>query len=484
MHYKIVSKIRYFFGGFVGLLSFSYLFTSSDLSADSLVHDKAISSKGQDIHLMVYVHKDKSTVLSGLALVKERRLISLGSGHTSQTLENVSPFLIPHSLFIRLINAVDGTSIFEQSYYTSYISWDDLRENSFGKEVYFRNSFSCASKIKKEDPPYTVGRLLNFSFTEKGTSFEEALVEKDGIISRVNSQDLAYVSSSESKDILAHIIVAFYSPSLQNNILLELSYLTPGISWSAHYIGEVNENDSLLDITGWVTLLNQTNISYNDAHISLSSSDPLEVSGRKTTTYFLPNLVSLNKELSKQVLLFQVDNLPIKLSYRYTIAKEFFTQESASYPTQENIEVWAHVPHPKQFSEQLPEGELRLYKRMQNENLEFLGNTLIAESAEKEGVELRLGSSKEITVLQEQTDFKMLRPHLLESGYVYTFSNTTEHPITLDVVAPFPGEWQVLRENKSHEITTTSFPLWKIKIAAKSKEELRYRVRLSLSTEL
>lgn len=477
------SKLRWIkclgMGVLLYLLSSPFLFAISGKQSISL--EKNVSSQAKNIHLMLYTHTDNNTSLSGLALVKDQRSVTFSSGLNAITINNVSPFLIPSSVLIRLANASKETDIIAQNFHKNDISWKALQEASIGKEIYFHQQ-SC-SKANTENHSYSKGKLIGYSSTpDTRTSAEEALVEKDGIVFRVNSWDLAYVLPPEEKNVPPHITLDIDSKNEQNNITLELSYLTPGISWNANYIGEVNEDTTLLDITGWVTLTNQTHISYPNARITLASYDPLLPSNQNSidAIYPLPHPVSLTGTEPKQVLLFRITDLPIKLSYKLNIDKQIFTRDETSRSLKGNIETWAYLQHPKQFSEQLPQGELRLYQRMKEGNLEFLGNNTVVESTEKEGISLRLGMSDDIKTIQEQTDFKMLRPQLFESRYVYTLENISSHPITVDIIAPLPGEWQILRESQPHETTQTNFPFWKIKISPNSKAELRYRVRVGL----
>jgi hypothetical protein len=44
-----------------------------------------------------------------------------------------------------------------------------------------------------------------------------------------------------------------------------VSYLTNGISWAADYVAVVNADDSKTDLTGWVTITNQSGARYDDA---------------------------------------------------------------------------------------------------------------------------------------------------------------------------------------------------------------------------
>ncbi len=46
---------------------------------------------------------------------------------------------------------------------------------------------------------------------------------------------------------------------------ITLSYLTTGMTWSADYVARVRPNGRTLDLSGWITLANQTSLGFHDA---------------------------------------------------------------------------------------------------------------------------------------------------------------------------------------------------------------------------
>src|SRR5271155_4973501 len=53
-----------------------------------------------------------------------------------------------------------------------------------------------------------------------------------------------------------------------------LSYLTPGLGWKADYVALYNENDSKIDVQGWVTLTNSSGTTYENAQTLLVAVSP------------------------------------------------------------------------------------------------------------------------------------------------------------------------------------------------------------------
>ena len=58
---------------------------------------------------------------------------------------------------------------------------------------------------------------------------------------------------------------------------LQLSYLTGGLGWKADYVAELDESDKFVDLTGWVTLTNQSGATYKNAKLQLVAGDVNQV---------------------------------------------------------------------------------------------------------------------------------------------------------------------------------------------------------------
>src|SRR5262249_11944100 len=48
-----------------------------------------------------------------------------------------------------------------------------------------------------------------------------------------------------------------------------LSYLTHGLSWQADYVASLSADEKTIDLNGWVTLTNQSGVTYKDAKLQL-----------------------------------------------------------------------------------------------------------------------------------------------------------------------------------------------------------------------
>ena len=54
---------------------------------------------------------------------------------------------------------------------------------------------------------------------------------------------------------------------------VQLSYLTGGLSWQADYVAKLNADETRLDLTGFVTLTNETAVTFENAQLQLVAGD-------------------------------------------------------------------------------------------------------------------------------------------------------------------------------------------------------------------
>jgi len=79
-------------------------------------------------------------------------------------------------------------------------------------------------------------------------------------------------------NLIARPTLLWKLDSGSNRQRVETSYLTHNLNWKADYVMVVDENDRRSDITGWVTLTNQSGASYENAQLKLVAGDVQRVS--------------------------------------------------------------------------------------------------------------------------------------------------------------------------------------------------------------
>lgn len=420
--------------------------------------------------LNLTIYNAPSAPQNSIAVVKDSRYVSLRPGENTVLFHGVSTGLIPTSSLVRVKYPEKGVRVFEQSFPLKILTEQALLESSLGHDVLVR---STIMNPKNGPGNYKKAKLLSIS--------PSIFVEQEGAVLKVEAADIAFQNDIESFVEVPRLIIRLESEKAIK-ALIEVSYLTSGLGWKANYIGEVSEDESFMDMNGWVSLQNKGQTDYTKAYIQLGLYNPLDrlEIDQNRILYNLPHPVTLLKGETKQISLFRISNIPLKIHYKLK-AMESFSKNMTDQILSGNVEAWAILEHPKDFSEILPEGIIRLYKRGIKDTIEFLGENRLEEKGTNTGLDFRLGLSKHVSFSQVQSDFKQLRSELFESGYSYTFTNKTSSEIEVELQAHFPGEWQILRETQAHEDISDNDIVWRIKIPPTSEKEFRYRVRVSLS---
>ena len=124
-----------------------------------------------------------------------------------------------------------------------------------------------------------------------------------------------------------------------------------------------------------------------------------------------------------------------------------------------------------------------MYKQDSMGNVQFVGEDKIDHTPENEEIRLKLGDAFDITADRKQTDFKKLAGfgrfnYVFESAFLIELKNAKAEDVTVKVVEPMPGDWEILSENLVHEKTSSSTATWHVKVPAKSSAKLIYRAKV------
>jgi hypothetical protein len=291
---------------------------------------------------------------------------------------------------------------------------------------------------------------------------------------------------------------------------LDLSYLTGGLSWRADYVGMVSANEDRMDLSGLVTLSNDTGTSFNNARLQLVAGNvnvvqpPTpnqmmtigKVSARTSDefaqqNFFEYHLYSLSRPTSiadkqtKQIALLSAHRIAVRKTLELRGAESYYTQAQPDLGDRLPVGVYFGFENRGgELGMPLPAGIVRLYKHDANGTSLFLGSDQIDHTPKNESVRLRLGDSFDVTARKKQTDFRERvliagRPYD-QSSYQIVLRNAKGAAVDVLIVEPVPGEWQIVDENARHVKTSASTATWTVRIPAAGSTTLTYTVRTFL----
>lgn len=416
----------------------------------------------------------------GIALIKERREISLGSGINQVEYSDVASGIDPASVIIEDPENRD-TVILEQNYEYDLANSSGLLEKYLGREI---------AVTGRNGEAYN-GTLLSY----EGSN----IVLKTGTGSFVILRDISKIELADSSELSARpaLIWQISSPVAGTRELL-ISYLTSGISWKADYVLISNENDTEADIRGWVNIDNRAGITYENASLKLVSGEINLVSskpqpllerakeaaadGTKSATsfteenlseyhlYTLERPATLKNNQKKQISLFSVNSVPV--------------EKELVYDSVRGEKVWIFLTlensNETGLGRPLPAGIVKVYKTDYAGELQFLGEDRIEHIPQNKKLEIAIGSAFDLTVTRNQTDYQRISDNVERVSYEIEINNSKSEAQNVTVVEHLFGEWEILESSDAYEKTDAFTIEFKVAIPAKGTKVISYTVERRL----
>lgn len=433
-----------------------------------------------------------------LALVKDQRRVTLDEGENRLAFREVSARIRPETALLRSLSHPQGFYLLEQNFDFDLLTPQKLLEKYVGKEV----------QLVKTHPQSGDERLVA----------ARVLAANGGVVLKVGERietgipgRLVYPDVPANLRDRPTLVTLLHSGSARSQ-QLELSYLTGGLSWRADYVAELSAGDERLDLSGWVTLTNQSGTSYRDARLQLVAGDVHRAPGalrpvrdfemRKAMVaeaapqmeeeslfeyhlYTLDRLTTLRENQTKQVALLSASAVPVRKEFVLRGADYYYRSSYGDLGQKLKVGVFLEFDNREEagLGKPLPKGVVRVYKQDSAGNAQFVGEDRIDHTPKNEKVRLKLGEAFDVTADKVQTDFEKLSGfgrfhYVFESAYRIELKNAKEEAVTVKVMEPMPGDWEVLAESHPHSKEAAGTAVWEVPVPADGSATLTYRVRV------
>jgi len=427
---------------------------------------------------------------NNLALVRDTRAIKLMPGEQELRFADVAQQIRPETVSLKSVSAPGTLHILEQNYEYDLISPSKLMEKYVGKEV----------------------ALVNFSNEiNVGRTDAELLSVNEGPIYRVGEEIyLGYPGQVVLPEIPENLIAR---PSLiwlldneGTDHTIEATYLTGGLSWQADYVITLAKDDSSLDLEGWVTLNNQSGATYTDAKLKLVAGDvnivqpsgggggfgggaefrgarkamAVEESFAEYHLYSMPRRTTIKQNQSKQVSLLTAESVAAEKQYEYRGNESYYSQQMPPLE-HENVGVFLVFQNEKanHLGIPLPGGTMRVYQEDSEGMLQFAGEDRIKHTPKDEEVRLRLGNAFDVVGERTQTDYQVIADNVFESAYEITIRNHKESAVTVDIVEPMPGDWEIREKSQDFVKKDARTAVFTVDVPKDGEAVVTYRVMVS-----
>jgi len=431
-----------------------------------------------------------------LALVKDRRHVVIPQGVHTLAFREVSARIKPETV---LLHSGD-LRILEQNFEYDLLTPHSLLHKYVGREV----------SLVKRHPATGEDQMVPAKVLSAG----------DGVVLQVGDRiETEAVGRLVYPDVPANLrdrptLTMLVDSTTPGEREAELSYLTGGLSWQADYVAELNAADSQLNLSGWVTLTNESGARYPRARLQLVAGNvnvvQRDIEARAMTKDALPmamapapqamteealfdyHLYSLDRptdigeKQKKQVALLQADGVACRKEYLLAGHDYYYTAQAGEIGRKMKVGVFIELINDTAsgLGMPIPGGIVRVYKKDGSGFLHFVGEDKVDHTPEKETLRLHLGDAFDVTADKRQTDFKKIEGggrynYAFESAYSLQLNNAKDEQVTVKVREPMPGDWRILDESLPHRKESANTASWQVTVPPKGKTALTYRVRIT-----
>ncbi len=444
---------------------------------------------------------------NNIALIKDTRKIQLPTGVSQLAFKDVSASIQPETVILD----APQWQLLEQNFEYDLLTENTLLDKYIGKTVTIeRTSDDGKTRIKEK---------------AKVLSNNNGVMLKIGNEIRKLDKNMSIIydklpSNLREKPTLTMLIDNMGKTKKAQTVAL--TYLSHQMNWSADYVANLNDNKTL-NLTGWVTLNNNSGTSYQNANLQLVAGEVNRVqpemqamaadmmvmssprSVRKKMTqeslfeyhlYTLENPTTIKNRQQKQVALLSASNVPYKKQLTTVASDPYGWQNWGDNAEFIDLPVKASIIIDNKESNHLglpmPAGIVRSYKKDSRGNSQFIGEDRIKHTPENEQIELKLGESFDVTAKRKQVSYSQENYTLpktvqhakknvteVTATYEVLFKNAKDNAAVVSYSDRFYGNWQLEKQSFKSEKINSTVNRWNINVPAKGETKLTYTVKIT-----
>lgn len=451
----------------------------------------------------------QASALPGFALVRVDRDLELARGRSTLKFTDVAALIDPTTVQFRSLTDPAGTKVLEQNFQFDLVSTEKLLSRYVDRKVSAESEQGDGVKLIE-------GTLLSAN---------------DGLVLRGDDGQIHALrnwSNLRFGELPGGLITR---PTLEWDILAakagthraRVSYQTGGITWWTDYNLIFSEgadaNSGFVDVGAWVSLLNQSGASYQDAKLKLIAGDVnrvqpdignIVVTGSRAKVYEMADAApgfeeksffeyhlytlgrpaTLPNNSTKQIELFDAaTRVPAKKQLVYYGAEGYnfygsLNQDRDFGPTSNTkVDVWLMLKNDKTsgLGMPLPAGRVRVSQQDKADgSMEFIGEDKIDHTPKDEEVRVKLGTAFDVVGERRQTDFVVnTKGRVMEEAFEIKVRNHKTQSVNVIVRENLYrwSKWQLLSQSAPSEkkdARTVEFP---VSVPADGETIVTYRVR-------
>jgi hypothetical protein len=456
---------------------------------DAARKQPSITTEKDQVDLAVTVYN------SNIALVRDVRQIRLPSGMFPLHFEDVAASINPATVHFRSLVDASKLNVIEQNYEFDLVDPQKLLQKYVGKEVTLVRAEKDGGSTRwvetkavllsnNNGPVWKIGNEIVTGMAVDSYRFPDL---PENLYSRPTLVWMLENRGAESQRV-------------------EASYLTNNMNWSADYVLTVGRDEKTADLDGWVTLANNSGVTYSNAKLQLVAGQLNRVEPPMPTRavagiameakaapqfgqeafseyhlYTLARRTSIQNNESKQISLLTGSGVPVE-KYLLVEGQQYWFRnpQGIGNPISQPVKVLYRFKNDEKSSlgMPLPAGTVRVYQADSKGGIQFVGEDRIEHTPKDETLKIHVGNAFDVVCERKETDYKKIASNVIELEYQIMLRNHKDSAVTVEVREPIGGDWEVLNSNfkwTKLDATTLGFS---IPVEKDGTATLDYRVRV------
>ncbi|MCI0451047.1 MAG: DUF4139 domain-containing protein [Candidatus Latescibacteria bacterium] len=427
-----------------------------------------------------------------LGLVKDVRVLDLKSGTQSLWFQGVAAHIDPTTVHIRSVDAPDALVVIEQNFEYDLVSPERLMQKYIGQTV------ELVTMREGRDDETIRAKLIG---TQGGTVYEL----ENGKIA-INPPGRVVLPALPA-GLISEPSLVWLLDAGKTKQTVEASYLTGGIGWRSDYVAVLSADDAKADLSGWVTIDNQSGATYENASLKLVAGDinrarpeypaaPAmadmavrslakeeqfrEESFFEYHLYALERKATVKDRQTKQISLLSAEGAKVKKTFVVQPQYAYWFARAADIE-KPKVGVYVSLDNSKKngMGMPLPKGIVRVYKKDSKSELQFIGEDRIDHTPEDETIRIKMGDAFDVIAERVQTNFEVLSSgHLYRSSYKVTLRNHKAEDITVQVIELMSGDWAITASSYPHVKEASHRARFDVPVKSKGSAELTYTAEI------
>ena len=433
-----------------------------------------------------------------IALIKDSRSIILEPGIGELRFMDVASSILPETVLTRSLNYPDKIRIIEQNYEYDLINADKLLDKYVGKTI----------------------KIVEWNkFQDRKDIIEAVLLSNNnGQIYKIG--DEIYLGHPGYKilpeipeNLISKPTLMWLYENLETSAHdIEVSYITNNIGWKADYVVSVNEVDTHANLSGWVTLHNQSGATYKNAGLKLVagkinrvrlpearlvrakmaslSMDQAESSFKEKSfseyhIYDLQRKTTIKDNQTKQISFLEAIGTKIEKEYVVPGNQNYSYRRRSTDIIKRPVNAYIKLKNSKDnnLGMPLPAGTLRVYKNDESDSsLQFIGEDRIDHTPKNETVKIKIGESFDIVAETIHVDYKKISKNVIESEWEVKLRNHKANGVNVTIIEPkiHRENWEIISSSHPYENVDAFTYKFRVNVPKNKEISVKYRIRIGL----